>query len=38
MNDSIFTNPHGLLQTSNKSTALDLAKLCAYATNKKLFY
>lgn len=28
MTNSRFTNPHGLSQTTNVSTALDLAKLC----------
>lgn len=31
MASSNFANPHGLSNTANYSTALDVCKLCAYA-------
>lgn len=38
MNSSKFTNPHGLSQVTNMSTAEDLAKLCSYSMKNKLFF
>ena len=38
MYNSRFTNPHGLSQVTNYSTADDLSKLCCYAMKNKLFF
>lgn len=38
MHNSRFTNPHGLSEITNISTAEDLAKLCSYAIKNKLFF
>lgn len=37
MENSKFTNPHGLSQVTNFSTVDNLAKLCTYAMKNKLF-
>lgn len=37
MTSSNFANPHGLSNTANYSTALDLCKLCAHAMKNPLF-
>ena len=38
MHSSRFTNPHGLSQVTNVSTAEDLAKLCSYAMKNRIFF
>lgn len=38
MANSRFTNPHGLSQMTNTSTAEDLAKLCSFAIKNSLFF
>lgn len=37
MENTRFTNPHGLSQITNVSTAENLAKLCTYAMKNRLF-
>jgi D-alanyl-D-alanine carboxypeptidase len=37
MSCSNFANPHGLSNTSNYSTALDVCKLCSYSMRNQYF-
>lgn len=37
MENTKFTNSHGLSQITNVSTAENLAKLCTYAMKNRLF-
>lgn len=37
LSNTYFTNPHGLANRLNRSTAYDVAKLCYYAMKLPLF-